>query len=73
MATVRVRDVVTAFLSRHHDGETRVFIVRRSGQVGTYRGRWSAISGYLEADGESLGHSPLTFEILPACLKVITG
>lgn len=45
--------------------------------VHTYRGKTIRIRStkriYLEADGESLGHSPLTFEILPACLKVITG
>jgi diacylglycerol kinase (ATP) len=28
---------------------------------------------YLEADGESLGHSPFTFEIIPRSLRVITG
>ena len=38
--------VVTAFL-RHQD---RVLLVRRSDRVGTYQGRWSAISGYLEDD-----------------------
>jgi len=38
------REVVTAFL--RHDG--RVLLVRRSGRVGTYQGRWSGISGYLE-------------------------
>jgi 8-oxo-dGTP pyrophosphatase MutT (NUDIX family) len=36
--------VVTAFL--RHQG--RVLLVRRSARVGSYRGRWSAISGYLE-------------------------
>lgn len=38
------RHVVTAFLRR--GGE--LLLVRRSQQVGTYRGLWSAISGYLE-------------------------
>ncbi len=38
------RDVVTAFL-RHGD---RILLVRRSARVGTYQGRWSGISGYLE-------------------------
>lgn len=38
------REVVTAFLRR----AGRILLVRRSGRVGTYRGRWSAISGYLE-------------------------
>ncbi|TSA25728.1 MAG: diacylglycerol kinase family lipid kinase [Bacteroidetes bacterium] len=28
---------------------------------------------YLETDGESLGHTPLTFEILPKALRVVTG
>lgn len=41
----RRRQVVTAFL--RHAG--RVLLVRRSAEVGTYRGRWSAISGYLES------------------------
>ena len=36
--------MVTAFLRHHH----RILIVRRSNKVGTYHGRWSAISGYLE-------------------------
>ncbi|MDI6858600.1 MAG: NUDIX domain-containing protein [Dehalococcoidia bacterium] len=45
------REVVTCFLRRTDArGEARVLIVRRSGRVGTYRGRWSAISGYLEAE-----------------------
>lgn len=28
---------------------------------------------YLETDGESLGHTPFTFEILPRALKVVTS
>lgn len=36
--------VVTAFL--RHRG--KILLVRRSGDVGSFRGRWSAISGYLE-------------------------
>lgn len=39
------REVVTAFLRDR--GE--IMLVRRSSAVGTYRGRWSAISGYLES------------------------
>lgn len=38
------RHVVTAFL--RHAG--KVLLVCRSDRVGSYRGRWSAISGYLE-------------------------
>ena len=35
---------MTVFLE--HDG--RVLLVRRSTRVGSYRGRWSGVSGYLE-------------------------
>ncbi|MDH3689873.1 MAG: NUDIX domain-containing protein [Gammaproteobacteria bacterium] len=45
---MREHSVVTAFL--RHEGE--ILLVRRSQDVGTYKGRWSAISGYLE-------HAPL--------------
>jgi 8-oxo-dGTP pyrophosphatase MutT (NUDIX family) len=38
------REVVTAFLRR----QGRILVVRRSGRVGSYRGRWSGISGHLE-------------------------
>ncbi|MCX6244480.1 MAG: diacylglycerol kinase family lipid kinase [Bacteroidetes bacterium] len=45
--------------------------------VSTFRGKSIRIRSagkiYLEADGESLGHSPLNFEILPRSLKVVTG
>ncbi len=40
------KHVVTCFIE--HNG--RVLIVKRSKKVGTYQGRWSAISGYLDAD-----------------------
>ena len=43
--------------------------------VSTFRGRSIRIRStekiYLETDGESLAHSPFTFEIIPRCLKVI--
>ncbi len=45
--------------------------------VHTYRGNKVHIQSnetiYLEADGESLGHTPFTYEILPKALKVVTG
>jgi len=45
--------------------------------VNTYRGKTIRIRStgkiYLEADGESLGHSPFVFEIIPRSLKVIIG
>jgi len=36
--------VVAAFLSRGR----RILLLRRSAQVGTYRGRWAGVSGYVE-------------------------
>jgi len=45
---VETRHVVACFLT--HGG--KVLIVRRSARVGTYRGKWSGISGYLEDEPE---------------------
>jgi len=44
--------VVSCFLES--DGE--ILILRRSGQVGTYQGRWAGVSGYIEttADEQAL-------------------
>lgn len=39
-------DVVTAFLL--HDD--RILLLRRSEKVGSYRGRWAGVSGYVERD-----------------------
>lgn len=44
MTTTETVHVVTAFL--RHQG--RVLVLQRSGRVGSYRGRWAAVSGYLE-------------------------
>lgn len=44
--TFESHQVVTAFLE--HDG--KILIVRRSQAVGTHRGCWSGISGYLERE-----------------------
>ncbi len=45
--------------------------------VETYRGRSICIESepmiHLETDGESLGHSPFTFEIIPRSIRVIIG
>lgn len=38
------RRVVTCFLE--HDG--KIPLLRRSQRVGTYRGRWAGVSGYIE-------------------------
>jgi 8-oxo-dGTP pyrophosphatase MutT (NUDIX family) len=41
---VKKRKVVTCFLE--HRG--KILILRRSGRVGTYRGLWGAVAGYIE-------------------------
>ena len=47
--------------------------------VQTHRGKTVSVisctndQSQLETDGESLGHSPLTFKILPKTVKIITG
>jgi len=45
--------------------------------VKTFRGKSIRIRStgkiYLETDGESLGHTPFTYEIIPGVLKVIVG
>src|SRR5215510_15987561 len=40
--------VVTCFLLRRDGGADRVLLVRRSDRVGTYRGAWAGISGFVE-------------------------
>lgn len=45
--------VVTAFLE-DHDG--RILLLQRRDDAGTYPGRWSAVSGYLE-DGDALAQA----------------
>jgi 8-oxo-dGTP diphosphatase len=42
--------VVTCFLLRRGPNGDEVLLLRRSGRVGTYRGRWAGVSGYLEAE-----------------------
>ena len=46
-------------------------------QVVTFRGKKIRIEStphlFMEADGESLGHSPLEYEILPNALRVVIG
>jgi len=42
--SLTVKNVVTVFLSYHG----RILVLRRSNRVGSYRGRWAGISGYIE-------------------------
>ena len=46
------KKVVTCFL----ESEGEILILRRSGEVGSYRGRWAGVSGYIEttADEQAL-------------------
>jgi diacylglycerol kinase (ATP) len=45
--------------------------------VETFRGENIRIRStgkvFLETDGESLGHTPFTFEIVPRCIRIVTG
>jgi 8-oxo-dGTP pyrophosphatase MutT (NUDIX family) len=48
---VRESHVVTCFLLRTGPhGHDEVLILRRSGRVRTYRGRWAGVSGYIEGE-----------------------
>ncbi len=51
---LREATVVTCFLLRAGpDGFDEVLILRRSGRVRTYKGRWAGVSGYLEGEAEA--------------------
>ena len=41
-------EVVTCFLLRRTEKGDEVLVLRRSERVGTYRGKWAGVSGYLE-------------------------
>jgi 8-oxo-dGTP diphosphatase len=45
---MRQANVVTCFLLRRSGGGEQILLLRRSQQVGTYRGRWAGVSGYIE-------------------------
>jgi len=49
---LKYKKVVTSFLSHNN----RILLLRRSEKVGTHRGQWSGVSGYLENEHEQ----PLT-------------
>lgn len=48
MKNMKKSEVVTCFLE--HDG--KILILKRSESVGSYRGKWGAVAGYVE-EGES--------------------
>ncbi len=41
---IQIKEVVTCFI----ESENKILILRRSGRVGTYQGRWDGISGFIE-------------------------
>jgi ADP-ribose pyrophosphatase YjhB (NUDIX family) len=41
----KIQDVVTVFLTRGG----KVLLLKRSGEVGTYKGHWAGVSGYVES------------------------
>ena len=45
---MREANVVTCFLLRRSGGSDEILLLRRSQEVGTYRGRWAGVSGYVE-------------------------
>ncbi len=61
--------MVTCFLES--DGE--ILLLRRSGQVGSYQGRWAGVSGYIEttADEQALTEIEEETSLSEECLKLI--
>jgi 8-oxo-dGTP pyrophosphatase MutT (NUDIX family) len=55
-------EVVTVFLIRRGAAGDEVLLLRRSGRVGTYRGRWAGVSGYLEGPPEQQAYTELREE-----------
>ena len=42
----KFQDVVTVFLTHL----SKILVLKRSGEVGTYKGHWAGVSGYLESN-----------------------
>lgn len=56
-------DVVTCFLLRRPPGAPEeLLILRRSQRVGTYRGRWAGVSGFVEAPPDEQAYVELREE-----------
>ncbi len=58
MAEFQEKKVVTCFLRNR--GE--VLLLRRSDQVGSYQGKWGAVSGYVEGTPEETAHREIAEE-----------
>ena len=61
--------MVTCFL----ESDSEILILRRSGQVGSYQGRWAGVSGYIEttADEQALTEIEEETSLSEECLKLI--
>ena len=56
-------DVVTCFLLRRlPDADEEMLILRRSQRVGTYRGRWAGVSGFVEAPPDEQAYTEMREE-----------
>ncbi len=56
-------DVVTIFLLRRPAGAPEeILILRRSQRVGTYRGRWAGVTGFVEAPPDEQAYTELREE-----------
>ena len=58
MAELQEKNVVTCFLRNRGD----VLLLRRSDQVGSYQGKWGAVSGYVEGTPEETAHREIAEE-----------
>lgn len=56
-------DVVTIFLlHRPSDAPEEILLLRRSQRVGTYRGRWAGVTGFVEAPPDEQAYTELREE-----------
>jgi len=66
--SLKVTHVVTCFLLRN----SRILLLKRSARVGTFKGRWATVSGFIESDDDSQSLIEIEEEIglLPADLNL---
>ena len=56
----KFQDVVTVFLTHR----SKILVLKRSGEVGTYKGRWAGVSGYLESNNAlAQAHTEMAEEV----------
>ena len=75
LSSSQVKHVVTCFLLQNY----RILLLKRSQQVGTFKGRWATVSGYIESDAdcqslveieEETGFSPADVSLLKKGLPI---